>query len=123
MLKIHRFVVLCTSSFIAASCIVTMQHPALAITPRDYAGMRWRMIGPYAGGRATAVAGITSQPHVFFLGAAGGGIWKTTDVGHSWNPLFDGQPASSIGALAVASSNPSVLYAGTGECDMRSSIV
>src|SRR5215471_12356600 len=85
-------------------------------------GLKWRMIGPFRGGRALAVSGVRSQPSTFYFGAVGGGVWKTTDGGEVWTPIFDGQPISSIGALAIAPSNPNVIYVGTGEADMRSDI-
>jgi photosystem II stability/assembly factor-like uncharacterized protein len=80
-----------------------------------YAGLRWRSIGPYRGGRTVAAAGIPSQPNVFYIAANDGGIWKTDDYGRTWNPLFDDQPTSSIGALAIAPSDPNIIYAGSGE--------
>ena len=90
--------------------------------PSLFAGMRWRMIGPYRGGRAVAVAGIPGQPNVFYFGAVCGGVWKTTNAGRTWTPIFDSQPVASIGAVAVAPSDPNVVYAGSGEADFRSDI-
>jgi hypothetical protein len=87
-----------------------------------YAGMRWRSIGPFRGGRVLAVSGVPGQPESFWFGAVGGGIWRTGNAGETWTPTFDGPPSGSIGALAVAPSNPDVIYAGTGEADMRSDI-
>lgn len=84
--------------------------------------MRWRLIGPFRGGRALAVAGVPDQPEVAYFGAVGGGAWKTTDGGRVWHPIFDREPVASIGAIAVAPSNPDILYVGTGEADMRSDI-
>ncbi|MBV9960291.1 MAG: glycoside hydrolase [Acidobacteria bacterium] len=75
----------------------------------------WRSIGPFRGGRTRAVAGVPSQPNVFYIAQVNGGIWKTTDYGRTWTPIFDEQPTGSIGCLAVAASNPSVIYAGSGE--------
>src|SRR5713226_357722 len=80
-----------------------------------YAGLRWRMIGPFRGGRTVAAAGIPAQPNVFYIGVNNGGVWKTTDFGHTWRPIFDDQPTGSIGALAIAPSNPNVIYVGSGE--------
>ena len=77
--------------------------------------MQWRMIGPHRGGRTKAAAGIPDQPNVFFVGATNGGVWKTTDYGRIWTPIFDDQPTGSIGAIAIAPSDPNVIYVGTGE--------
>jgi photosystem II stability/assembly factor-like uncharacterized protein len=87
-----------------------------------FSGLQWRLVGPFRGGRSLAVAGVASQPDVFYFGAVGGGIWKSTDAGNVWKPVFDGQPLASVGALAVAPSDPRVIYAGMGEADMRSDI-
>ncbi|MGH9434755.1 MAG: WD40/YVTN/BNR-like repeat-containing protein, partial [Terriglobia bacterium] len=95
---------------------------APAITPRDYAAMRWRLIGPFRGGRAIAVAGVAGDPNLFYFGGVDGGVWKTTDAGRVWRPLWTHEPVASIGALAVAPSDPKIIYAGTGEADIRSDI-
>src|ERR1019366_7229065 len=83
--------------------------------PKLYSGLQWRMIGPFRGGRTVGAAGIADQPNVFFIGVNNGGVWKTDDAGRTWNPIFDDQPTGSIGAIAVAPSNPNVLYVGSGE--------
>ena len=83
--------------------------------PKYYAGLQWRMIGPFRGGRTVGAAGIPQLPNVFYIGVNNGGVWKTDDYGRTWNPLFDGQPTGSIGAIAVAPSNPNILYVGSGE--------
>ncbi len=93
------------------------------IDPSSYAGLRWRMIGPFRGGRTVAVSGVAGDGRTFYMGAVGGGVWKTTNAGRTWNPVSDALPVSSIGALAVAPSDPSVVYAGSGEADMRSDII
>ncbi|OLE83320.1 MAG: glycoside hydrolase [Acidobacteria bacterium 13_1_20CM_2_65_9] len=77
--------------------------------------MRWRAIGPFRGGRTKAITGVPSQPNVFYMAAVNGGVWKTTDFGRTWTPIFDDQPTGSIGAIAVAPSNPNIVYVGSGE--------
>ncbi len=92
------------------------------VDPNLYSGLRWRMIGPFRGGRVNGVTGVPGQPSVFYMGSVGGGVWKTTNAGRTWLPIFDSQPIASIGAVAVAPSRPDVVYVGTGEADMRSQI-
>jgi photosystem II stability/assembly factor-like uncharacterized protein len=87
-----------------------------------YSGLRWRLIGPFRGGRVNAVSGVPGQPNTFYYGSVSGGLWKSTNAGRTWTPVFDGQPVASIGAIAIAPSDPNVLYVGTGESDMRDSI-
>lgn len=99
-------------------CAVQAQE----VSPSLFNGLNWRLIGPFRGGRAVAVTGIPGGGSTFFMGAVDGGIWKTTDAGTVWAPIFDGQPVASIGALEVAPSDPQVLYAGTGESDIRSDL-
>jgi photosystem II stability/assembly factor-like uncharacterized protein len=84
--------------------------------------LRWRLIGPFRGGRVLAVTGVPGRPEVFYFGAVGGGVWRSNDAGRVWTPVFDGPPSGSIGALAVAPSDPDVVWVGTGEADMRSDI-
>ena len=87
-----------------------------------WSGMKYRSIGPFRGGRVLAVTGIAGNPNVYYFGAVAGGVWKTTDGGLTWEPLFDKQPVSSIGAIAVAPSDPNVIYVGTGEACLRGDI-
>jgi photosystem II stability/assembly factor-like uncharacterized protein len=85
------------------------------LDPDLYAGLRWRMIGPFRGGRTRAATGVPSQPNVFYVGQVNGGVWKSDDYGRTWNPIFDDQPTQSIGAIAVAPSDPNVIYVASGE--------
>jgi photosystem II stability/assembly factor-like uncharacterized protein len=77
--------------------------------------MRWRMIGPFRGGRTRAAGGVASRPNVFYMGAVNGGVWKSDDFGRTWKPIFDQEPTQSIGAIAVAPSDPNILYVASGE--------
>ena len=87
-----------------------------------YSGLRWRMIGPFRAGRVNAVSGVVGQPDTYYFGSVGGGVWKSLNSGRTWTPIFDSSNVASIGAIAVAPSNPNVVYVGTGEADMRDSI-
>src|SRR5437899_3803604 len=98
--------------------------PNTIVDPKTYQDMRWRQVGPHRGGRSTAVAGVRTQPNVFYMGASGGGVWKTENFGITWFPVSDGQIATgSIGAIDVADSNPNVVYVGTGSEALRSNVI
>src|SRR5437660_11031011 len=90
--------------------------------PARMKGMKWRLVGPFRGGRVLAVTGVPGDPYTFYFGGVAGGVWKTTDGGLNWKPLFDKQPISSVGAIAVAESNPNVIYVGSGEACLRGNI-
>src|SRR5437868_4907403 len=97
----------------------------LAQAPYDsglYSGLKWRMLGPFRGGRVDAVSGVPGRPNEFYFGAVNGGVWKTIDAGRVWTPVFDSQSVASIGAIAVAPSAPDVVYVGSGECTLRDSM-
>jgi photosystem II stability/assembly factor-like uncharacterized protein len=105
--------------------LTALIQPALAATKYDeslFKGMHWRSIGPYRGGRVLAVTGVPGDPYTFYFGSVAGGVWRTTNGGSSWQPLFDKEAVSSIGAIAVADSNHNVIYVGTGEACIRGNI-
>src|SRR5436305_11050787 len=80
-----------------------------------FGAMRWRQVGPFRGGRVLAVTGVPGEPNVFYFGAASGGVWKSTDAGADWSPLFDKESIASIGSIAVSASDHNVIYVGSGE--------
>ncbi|HEY6128231.1 MAG TPA: hypothetical protein VIW23_08630 [Candidatus Acidoferrum sp.] len=106
----------------ALVCSLSAYAQQQQIDPKIYGGMKWRLIGPFRGGRVLTVTGVPGDPNLYYFGAVGGGVWKTTDGGVTWNPLFDKQGVSSIGALAVADSDPNIIYVGTGEACIRGNI-
>ncbi len=108
--------------FLLVAAVFSATSYAQNITPNLYSGMRWRMIGPFRGGRCLTAVGVRGQHDVYYFGAVGGGAWKTVNGGRTWQPIFDSQPIASIGSLDVAPSNPDILYAGTGEASIRSDI-
>ena len=85
--------------------------PAAAqqLDPKLFESLRWRNIGPYRGGRVRAISGVPSQPNVFYMAQVNGGVWKTTDYGRTWTPIFDEQPTGSVGSIAVALSDPNIV--------------
>src|SRR6185312_13668281 len=93
---------------------------AVSFDSTHFGGLHWRSIGPYRGGRVTTVVGVPTQPLTYYMGATGGGIWKTIDAGNSWQNISDGKlHTGSVGSLAVAASDPNVIYAGMGEREPR----
>ena len=99
----------------AATTVAAISAPALhAQTPDVSSAMHWRSIGPIRAGRARALAGVPSQPNVFYAGFDNGGVWRSTDYGSTWVPLFDHESTGSIGAIAVAPSDPNIIYVGSG---------
>jgi len=101
---------------------VLVAQAAHSVDPALFQDLNWRSIGPYRGGRVLAVSGVPGDARHFYFGSVNGGVWETNDAGRTWQPIFDAQPVASIGAIAVAPSDASTLYVGTGEADMRSDI-
>src|SRR5215468_10835191 len=102
--------------------VPSSQAQAGQIDDKLFSGMRWRQVGPFRGGRVLAVTGVPGEPNVFYFGGAAGGVWKSTDTGVSWQPLFDRQSIASIGAIAVAPSDHNTIYVGSGEACIRGNI-
>src|SRR5437016_3784577 len=105
--------------FLPALILCVTAHSA-TLPANLFDKLEWRLIGPFRGGRVAAVSGVPGDSTTFYFGSVGGGVWKTTNAGTVWSPIFDGQRIASIGAIAVAPSNPNIIYVGTGETDIRS---
>jgi photosystem II stability/assembly factor-like uncharacterized protein len=105
---------------LANGVLMATARAPLSVAPLTSA-LRWRMLGPFRGGRCDAVAGVPGRPNEFYFGHVNGGVWKTIDGGRLWTPIFDAQPVASIGALAVAPSAPNTIYVGSGESTLRDS--
>ncbi|MCX6550848.1 MAG: sialidase [Acidobacteria bacterium] len=124
MTKAIRSTIRCTTlAVVLAVCFMPVGSAQQTVRPAPdaYSALRWRYIGP-EGNRFSAAAGIPGDPSTYYVGAASGGIYKTTDAGVHWQPIFDGHPVQSIGSLAVSASDPNVVWAGTGEGKIRSHI-
>jgi photosystem II stability/assembly factor-like uncharacterized protein len=101
---------------------VASASPTPMVDEKLFNAMRWRQVGPFRGGRVLAVTGVPGEPNVFYFGGASGGVWKSTDTGVSWQPIFDKQNIASIGSIAVAPSDHNIIYVGTGEACIRGNI-
>jgi photosystem II stability/assembly factor-like uncharacterized protein len=121
--RLRLIVAVLAAALLLAPFVPLHAQGVRSVDPSLYAALRWRNIGPFRGGRAVAVAGVAGDPRTFYFGAVGGGVWKTTDAGRTWSPVMDSQPVASIGAIAVAPSDPRTVYVGSGEADMRSDII
>lgn len=117
MRDIRRFLI-----FVIIAMLGVVSIDAQQPDPSLYSGLRWRMIGPFRGGRVNAVSGVVGQPDTFYFGSVGGGVWKSSNAGRTWTPIFDATNVASIGAIGVSPSDANVIYVGTGEADMRDSI-
>jgi photosystem II stability/assembly factor-like uncharacterized protein len=113
MTSLRRLLLVFLGLFITIAWLVISY--AQPFNPNLFSEMRWRMIGPHRAGRTVAVSGVPGQQNVFYMAPNNGGVWKSDDYGRTWTPIFDDQPTGSIGALAVAPSNPSIIYVGSGE--------
>lgn len=101
------------TSVLLSQCLISRGS---AQTDSSYfSEMHWRLIGPFRGGRTVAISGVVQRPNVYYMAPNNGGVWESTDYGHTWEPIFDGQDTGSIGALSVAPSDPNILYVGSGE--------
>ena len=110
MNRLSMFALVCLSALPCADLARAQQYPE-----NTYQEMRWRMIGPTRGGRTRAACGVPNQPNVFYMGQVNGGVWKSDDYGRTWTPIFDDQPTQSVGAIAVAPSDPNIVYVSSGE--------
>ena len=113
--KINFFIMIKSIGFILAILFFIETVNAQVIDPALLQGLKYRNIGPHRAGRTVGVSGVASQPNVFYIGVNNGGVWKTNDYGHTWKPIFDSENTSSVGDVAVAPSNPNVVYVGSGE--------
>lgn len=120
LLKLLAFLIL---QIVALAAISFKPLAAQSISERAYSNLKWRLVGPYRAGWATMAVGVPNEPEVFYFGAAGGGVWKTTDAGRTWQGLMQHEASSSIGAIDLSSSNPNIIYAGTGQVDFRYDIL
>ena len=101
---------------------IALALAAQTVTPQFFSGLRWRLVGPFRAGRVVAVSGVPGSATTYYFGGVDGGVWKTTDAGTVWEPIFDHEPVASIGSIAVSPSDPKVIYVGTGESDIRSDL-
>ncbi len=118
---LSRYWAAATAAVVLVFGLGILPASAQSITPDIYSALRYRYIGP-PGNRTAAVVGVPGDPLTYYIGASSGGVWKSADGGTTWRPIFDDQPAQSIGALAVAPSDPNVVWAGTGEAFIRSNV-
>src|SRR3979411_173791 len=104
-----------TAIALLALLAASAPQPSPTLPPDLFTELKWRNIGPIRGGRTKAASGVPQRPGTFYIGAVNGGVFRSDDYGRTWRPIFDDQPTGSIGALAVAPSNPDIIYVGSGE--------
>src|SRR6185369_7094262 len=115
--------VICTLGLPTHAQTTSQSEPMSSVDPALFKGLRYRLVGPSRGGRVTTVTGVPSQPKTFYMGVASGGLFRTTDSGATWTPLTDGKvPLGSMGSIAVADSDPNIIYLGTGSDGVRSNV-
>jgi photosystem II stability/assembly factor-like uncharacterized protein len=119
-IRLPRLILVSTATILSLLCAqqVLSRQPS----PGLFSELHWRLIGPFRGGRVLAISGVPGKPNEYVFGAVDGGVWKTANAGQTWQPIFDSQPIASIGAIAIAPSQPQTIYVGSGEADMRSDI-
>ena len=116
--SLPRFARYCSTLFFLAILFIPFRSPSQTgnqLTSKHLDVLEWRLVGPFRGGRAGTVVGVKENPNLYYMGTAGGGVWKTMDGGSTWSCISDGFYGGSIGAVAVAESDPNVLYVGEGE--------
>src|SRR5947208_588688 len=123
MLQRHHLL----AAAIAAALFVSISaqdvaKPARPESPKEFKALKYRNIGPAAGGRVSRAAGVPGNPLIYYAATASGGVWMSTDAGTTWKSVFDDQPVSSIGSIAVAASDPNVIYVGSGEANIRGNV-
>jgi photosystem II stability/assembly factor-like uncharacterized protein len=125
-MKTARIPSLCRPRLLLLSLLLAPTVPPAAtaqnVPPQLFSGLHWRLVGPFRAGRVVAVGGVPGGGATFYFGGVDGGVWKTSDAGMVWKPIFDHEPVASIGAIAVAPSDPNIVYVGTGESDIRSDL-
>ena len=109
-------------SFIFIAPSVAQEKAAPPVDPALFSAMKYRLVGPFRGGRSAAVTGVPGKPNLFYFGSTGGGVWRTSNAGETWENISDGFFGGSIGAVAVSESDPNVIYAGGGEKTVRGNV-
>src|SRR4051795_6477442 len=112
---------------VAAACVASVHaqdagKPTKPESPKEFKALKYRNIGPAAGGRVARVTGVPGNPMLFYAATASGGVWMSNDGGTTWKSIWDDQPISSIGSIAVAASDPNVIYVGSGEANIRGNV-
>ena len=120
---VRQFRALATAvALLSVAISVGTYASAQQVNPALFQEMKWRLVGPFRAGRALSAVGVPGNSSLYYFGSVGGGVWKSTNAGQTWDPVFDSQPIASIGAIAVAPSDSNIVYVGTGEADMREDI-